>query len=210
MEQLEFFHNHAILVIILIISIVGFRLVTTIFNKNINILILESQGIELFWTIAPIVILLLIGFPSIRILYLIDEVYKPLITLKTIGHQWYWRYEYSDFFNKEFDSYLIPIELGTKHSIRLLEVDNFVRLPFKQQIRNLITSSDVIHSWTIPSIGVKLDAIPGRLNQINIYFSRPGIFFGQCSEICGANHRFIPIAIEAILLKDFIKWAIKI
>lgn len=188
------------------ISIVGFTLLATITNKNINLQILEGQEIELFWTITPAFILLIIGFPSIRILYLIDESYNPLITLKTLGHQWYWRYEFSDFSEKEFDSYIIPSDSLSKENIRLLEVDNFTVLPFMFQIRNLISSTDVLHSWTIPSIGVKVDAVPGRLNQLNIWFSRPGKFFGQCSEICGANHRFIPISVEAIRIKDFIKW----
>ena len=205
-EQLNFFHNHTVLVLTLVISIVGFILLTTIFNRNINLQILESQEIELFWTVAPIVILLIIGFPSIRILYLIDEIYNPLLTLKSLGHQWYWSYEYSDFYNKEFDSYIIPIYSTENIKIRLLEVDNFTVLPFGYQIRNLVTSTDVLHSWALPSIGAKVDAIPGRLNQLNLYFTRPGIFFGQCSEICGANHRFIPISIEVINLRDFINW----
>lgn len=123
-----------------------------------------------------------------------------------MGHQWYWSYEYSDFPSKEFDSYIIPLEERNQSSVRLLEVDNFTVLPFGFQVRNLVSSADVLHSWTIPSIGVKVDAVPGRLNQLNIWFSRPGIFFGQCSEICGANHRFMPISIEAISLNDFITW----
>lgn len=175
-------------------------------NKNINLQILEAQEIELFWTVAPIAILLIIGFPSIRILYLIDEVYNPLITLKTLGHQWYWRYEYSDFPEKEFDSYIIPLNASENNLTRLLEVDNYTVVPFGYQIRNLVSSLDVLHSWTVPSIGVKVDAVPGRLNQLNLWFRRPGAFYGQCSEICGANHRFIPIAIESIKLKDFTSW----
>lgn len=205
-EQLNFFHNHTILILILIISIVGFSLLTTVLNKNINLQILESQEIELFWTVAPIIILLIIGFPSIRILYLIDEVYSPLITLKTLGHQWYWRYEYSDFPEKEFDSYIIPLDSSLDKSFRLLEVDNCTVVPFGYQIRNLISSSDVLHSWTVPSIGVKVDAVPGRLNQLNMWFRRPGMYFGQCSEICGANHSFMPISIESVNLGDFINW----
>jgi len=205
-EQLIFFHNHTLLILILIISIVGFSLISTIANKNLNLQILEAQEVELFWTVAPMAILLAIGFPSIRILYLIDEVYSPLITLKTLGHQWYWRYEYSDFPDKEFDSYIIPLNSRGNNSIRLLEVDNCISLPFGFQVRNLVTSTDVLHSWTIPAVGVKVDAVPGRLNQLNIYFRRPGIFYGQCSEICGANHRFMPISIESVTLKDFIAW----
>ena len=206
MEQLNFFHNHTMLILLLIISIVGFRLITTITNKHIDLQILEAQELELFWTVAPAFILLFIGFPSIRILYLIDEVYNPLVTLKTLAHQWYWSYEYSDFPQKEFDSYILPLDSLMLNNTRLLEVDNYIVLPFGFQVRNLISSRDVLHSWTIPSIGVKVDAVPGRLNQLNLWFSRPGVYYGQCSEICGANHRFMPIAVEVINLKDFISW----
>ena len=206
MEQLIFFHNHTITILILIISIVGFNLFKTTTNKNLNIYILESQSLELFWTVVPAVILLFIGFPSIRLLYLLDEIYNPLITLKTVGHQWYWSYEYSDFIDVEFDSYIIPSTEIEQASFRLIDVDNRTVLPVNTQIRNLITAADVLHSWTVPSLGVKADAIPGRLNQIRFYINYPGLFFGQCSEICGANHRFIPITIESTLPKFFVKW----
>ena len=170
---------------------------------------LESQSLELFWTVAPTFILLVIGFPSIRLLYLIDEFYSPLVTLKTLGHQWYWRYEYSDFSDKEFDSYIVPLSDLNTEDTRLIEVDNRIVLPFKTQIRNLISSADVLHSWTIPSLGVKADAVPGRLNQVRFFINRPGLLYGQCSEICGANHRFMPICIESTSHKNFIKWILK-
>ena len=206
MEQLIFFHDHAITVIILIVTFVGFNLLSTCTNKNIDQFILESQPLELFWTISPRFILIFIGLPSIRLLYLLDEVYKPSITLKTIGHQWYWSYEYSDFLNVEFDSYIIPTNESENKSFRLLDVDNRTVVPIGTQIRTLITAADVLHSWTVPVLGVKVDAVPGRLNQVNFLTSRPGVFFGQCSEICGANHRFIPIAIERLPPKLFIRW----
>lgn len=171
--------------------------------------ILESHSLELFWTIVPTLILLLIGFPSIRLLYLLDEVFNPLVTIKTIGHQWYWSYEYSDFKNVEFDSYIVPLRERIIQNFRLIDVDNRLVVPINSQIRNLITSSDVIHAWTIPSLGVKVDAIPGRLNQISFFLSRPGIYFGQCSEICGANHSFIPISLESTNLNYFSSWLIK-
>ena len=193
-------------ILILIITIVAFNLVKTVTNKNINTIMLESQSLELFWTVVPSFILLAIGFPSIRLLYILDEVNSPLVTFKTLGHQWYWRYEYSDFIDKEFDSYMMPMaDLGNRN-FRLIEVDNRIVLPFNTQIRNLVRSADVLHSWTIPSLGVKVDAVPGRLNQLGFFINRPGLFYGQCSEICGANHRFIPICIESVNHKDFIKW----
>ncbi len=120
------------------------------------------------------------------------------------GHQWYWSYEYIDFNNHiEFDSYINQLD---NNSFRLLDVDNRTTLPINTQIRTLVTANDVIHSWTIPILGVKTDATPGRLNQINFLLRRPGVYYGQCSEICGANHRFIPIVIERINLNSFISW----
>lgn len=205
-EQLIFFHDHSLTILILIISIVGFNLFSTIFNTNIDQYILESQGLELFWTIIPTFILIFIGLPSIRLLYLLDEVYKPRITIKTVGHQWYWSYEYSDFTNVEFDAFIIPSKDIINSIFRLLDVDNRTVIPVNSQIRILISAADVLHSWTIPSLGVKVDATPGRLNQTNFFSVRPGLLFGQCSEICGANHRFIPIVIENSSHNYFIKW----
>jgi len=182
-------------------------MIKTIVGNNINKILLESQSLELFWTVVPAIILLFIGFPSIRLLYLLDEVYYPSITLKTIGHQWYWSYEYSDFSNNiEFDSFIVPSNELTENQFRLLDVDNRTVLPFNTQIRNLISSADVIHSWTIPSLGVKADAVPGRLNQVRFNVNTPGLFYGQCSEICGANHRFMPIVIESTYINFFKKW----
>lgn len=138
--------------------------------------------------------------------YLLDELENPSLSIKTIGHQWYWSYEYSDFKNIEFDSYIIASRLLESHQYRLLDVDNRTIIPFKSIIRIIVTAADVIHSWTIPSLGVKIDATPGRLNQTRLFSNRTGLMFGQCSEICGANHRFIPIVLERISPKTFIKW----
>nr|YP_009520473.1 cytochrome c oxidase subunit II [Bourletiella arvalis]ATP01401.1 cytochrome c oxidase subunit II [Bourletiella arvalis] len=206
MEQLIFFHNHAMTILILIISIVAYNLMSTTTNKNLNVYMLEAHSLELFWTVVPAMILLLIGFPSIRLLYLLDEIYSPMITLKTIGHQWYWSYEYSDFIDIEFDSYMLPMNEMNLENVRLIDVDNRTVLPMNTQVRNLITAADVLHSWTVPSLGVKADAVPGRLNQVSFYMNMPGLFFGQCSEICGANHSFMPITIESTIPKSFISW----
>lgn len=162
--------------------------------------------IEIIWTIIPAIVLIFIALPSLRLLYLLDEIRIPSITLKTIGHQWYWSYEYSDFINIEFDSYIIPVNDININNFRLLDVDNRIVLPINLKIRILISAADVIHSWTVPSLGVKVDGTPGRLNQTNFLINRPGLFFGQCSEICGANHSFIPIVIESVSLKFFINW----
>ena len=205
-EQLIFFHDHALLILILITTLVGYFMLSLVTNKFVNRYLLDGQMIEIIWTVLPAVILIILALPSLRLLYLIDETTEPRITLKTVGHQWYWSYEYSDFNDIEFDSYMTPTNSLTEGEFRLLEVDNRVILPYLTQIRLLVTAADVIHSWTIPSLGIKADAVPGRLNQLNVFFNRPGIFYGQCSEICGANHSFIPIRVEAINPRDFLNW----
>nr|YP_010016766.1 cytochrome c oxidase subunit II [Dodona eugenes]QOJ44723.1 cytochrome c oxidase subunit II [Dodona eugenes] len=205
MEQIIFFHDHTLIILIIITILVLYLTVYLFFNKYINRFLLENQMIELIWTILPAITLIFIALPSLRLLYLLDETNNPLITIKSIGHQWYWSYEYSDFNNIEFDSYMIQNNENL-NNFRLLDVDNRIILPMNNQIRILITATDVIHSWTIPSLGIKVDANPGRLNQSSFFINRPGIFFGQCSEICGANHSFMPIVIESISIKNFINW----
>nr|YP_010132031.1 cytochrome c oxidase subunit II [Periscepsia handlirschi]QQD89765.1 cytochrome c oxidase subunit II [Periscepsia handlirschi] len=206
MEQLTFFNDHAMLILVMITILVSYLMFMLFFNQYINRYLLHGQYIEIIWTILPAIVLLFIALPSLRLLYLLDEINNPMITLKTIGHQWYWSYEYSDFKSIEFDSYMIPTNELYKNSFRLLEVDNRIVIPMNSQIRILITAADVIHSWTIPSLGVKVDGTPGRLNQTNFLINRPGLFYGQCSEICGANHSFMPIVMESIQTNFFIKW----
>nr|QWC54511.1 cytochrome c oxidase subunit II [Eugnosta dives] len=206
MEQIIFFHDHTLIILIMITILVGYLMINLMSNLYINRFLLEGQMIELIWTILPAITLIFIALPSLRLLYLLDELNNPLITLKSIGHQWYWSYEYSDFNNIQFDSYMIPINEMKNYNFRLLDVDNRIILPMNNQIRIMVTATDVIHSWTIPSLGVKVDANPGRLNQTNFFMNRPGIFYGQCSEICGANHSFMPIVIESISIKNFINW----
>nr|AWV83161.1 cytochrome oxidase subunit II [Auritibicen bihamatus] len=208
MEQLMFFHDHTLVVLIIITMIVSYMMYTLFLNNMVNRLLLEGQTIEFIWTLLPAMTLIFIALPSLRLLYLLDEVNNPLMTLKIIGHQWYWSYEYSDFYDIEFDSYMKPSNDLLKNDFRLLDVDNRIILPFYTQVRLLISSHDVIHSWTIPSMGVKVDAVPGRLNQSAVYFNRPGLSYGQCSEICGANHSFMPIVIESINMKLFMYWLI--
>nr|ACY73537.1 cytochrome c oxidase II [Plebejus anna] len=204
MEQIIFFHDHSLIILIMIMTLVSYMMLSMFFNKLINRFLLEGQMIELIWTILPAITLIFIALPSLRLLYLLDELNNPLITIKSIGHQWYWSYEYSDFKNIEFDSYMI--NEFNNNNFRLLDVDNRIIIPMNNNIRMLITATDVIHSWTVPTIGVKVDANPGRLNQTSFFINRPGIFFGQCSEICGANHSFMPIVIESISMKNFINW----
>nr|ABY55877.1 cytochrome oxidase subunit II [Pterostichus crenicollis] len=206
MEQLTFFHDHTLMILTMITMLVGYLMMTLSYNKYINRYLLEGQTIEVIWTILPAITLVFIALPSLQLLYLLDEVSNPLMTLKSIGHQWYWSYEYSDFKMLEFDSFLISSNEMENNNFRLLDVDNRIILPFNAQIRVLVTATDVIHSWTIPTLGVKIDATPGRLNQTNFFMNRVGLFYGQCSEICGANHSFMPIVIESVPINTFVKW----
>lgn len=204
--QLISFHDHAMVILTLIITLVTYAMVALCLRSLSRRYTFEAQTIETVWTILPAIILLFLALPSLRLLYLLDEVRTPTLTLKSIGHQWYWRYEYSDFANLEFDSYILPTEDLQPGQFRLLEVDNRAVLPMHAEIRVLVTAADVIHSWTVPRLGVKADAIPGRLNQIGFTLTRPGVFYGQCSEICGANHSFIPIVIESVDRQSFVNW----
>nr|YP_009684861.1 cytochrome c oxidase subunit 2 [Gloiopeltis furcata]BBK20774.1 cytochrome c oxidase subunit 2 [Gloiopeltis furcata] len=167
--------------------------------------------IEIIWTITPAFILLTIAIPSFSLLYAMDEIVSPAITVKTLGHQWYWSYEYSDYSNENgesvvYDSYMVPEEDLEIGQLRLLEVDNRMVIPTNTHVRVIVTAADVLHSWAIPSLGVKCDAIPGRLNQTSLFVKREGLYYGQCSEICGINHGFMPIVIEVVPLADYVSW----
>lgn len=163
-----------------------------------------STFVEVIWTITPIIILLSLALPSLNILYFTEET-NPFITIKVVGHQWYWSYEVIDM-DIEYDSYLVPVHVLWKGEFRLLESDHRVVLPINKDIRVLVTAGDVIHRWSVPTLGIKADGVPGRLNQVFVNVMRPAILFGQCSEICGANHSFIPITVESIKNRYFFKW----
>nr|APH08694.1 cytochrome c oxidase subunit II [Profundiconus teramachii] len=210
MEEMIFFHDHAMMILVMIISLVGYAAISLMMSKYSCRSLVEGQEIETIWTVIPAIILVFLALPSLRLLYLLDEISDCSLTVKSIGHQWYWSYEYSDFSNIEFDSYMIPTNELNPGDFRLLEVDHRVILPTQTDIRVLVTSADVIHSWTVPSLGVKVDAIPGRLNQLGFFIKHPGVFYGQCSEICGANHSFMPIVVEAIPLSNFMEWVINV
>nr|QNV12044.1 cytochrome c oxidase subunit II [Linyphia triangularis] len=201
MEQLIFFHDYTMLVMIMIMVLVGYLLFNSCFNFYYNLGLFEGQELESIWTILPGIFLLFIAFPSIRLLYLMEEYEYSEMTVKIMGHQWFWSYEYSDFNLESFDSYMV----SSNNLFRLLEVDNCLVLPYNSDIRLMISSFDVIHSWTIPSMGVKVDAIPGRLNQMSLLFNRIGVFIGQCSEICGSNHSFMPISVSVIPRLNFLQ-----
>nr|UNO53964.1 cytochrome c oxidase subunit 2 [Haemaphysalis concinna] len=205
MEQMSFFHDHSMMIITMITIITIYMIINIIMNKFSSRSMMEGQEIEIIWTIIPAITLIFIAMPSLHLLYLTDELFNSQMSIKIIGHQWYWSYEYSDF-NKEFDSFMIPEQEMEKNSFRLLNTDNNLVIPFNTTIKFLITSADVIHSWTVPSLSIKMDAVPGRLNQAFSFSKRPGLFFGQCSEICGANHSFMPISLEIVKMSNFIKF----
>ncbi len=207
MEEFMFFHDFALVILSFILGLVGFVLIMALWGKRINTGLLEGQVVEGVWTALPALVLIQIAIPSLLLLYSLDEGADCEISVKTVGHQWYWSYEYSDFGLRaggvEFDSYMLPLE---DTSVRLMDVDNRTILPWGVGVRVLVRSADVLHAWAVPRMGVKVDACPGRLNQVSFLSHRPGLFYGQCSEICGANHRFIPICLEVVRAVDFLEW----
>lgn len=209
-EEFAYFHDFTIVILVFILRAVGFIMVRILKNLFVNRGLLEGQAVECIWTVIPAIVLVQIAVPSLTLLYLLDETERCSVTLKILGHQWYWSYEYSDFWSAgkrvEFDRYIRPETGSPKRNFRLLDVDNRTVLPFRVHIRGLVRSADVLHSWAVPAIGVKADACPGRLNQIKLFGHRPGVVYGQCSEICGANHRFMPIALELVPSENFLSW----
>lgn len=207
MEEVVFFHDEIMYFITLIIVFVLWLIVRALSTRLYNRYLYEGVTIETIWTLIPAVILILIAFPSLKLLYMMDEVLSPRITIKVIGQQWYWVYEYSDYQpGITFDSYMIATSDLDMDNIRprLLAVDNPFKVPVQTEIRLLVTGGDVLHSFAIPSMGIKVDAVPGRLNQMGFIAKRHGVFFGQCSEICGANHSFMPIQLEVVSMEDYI------
>lgn len=224
-EGMISFH-HYLMFFVLIIGIIVCWLMykaVTLFNIDVHPTpqkFTHSPALEIIWTVIPAVILLILAAPSFSLLYSLDETIDPDLTLKIIGHQWYWSYEYSDPIILEdenltevagdiaFDSYLIQeadLELG---QLRLLEVDNRLALPVNKHIRLLITSADVLHCWAVPSFGIKVDACPGRLSQASLFILREGSYYGQCSEICGVNHGFMPIVVDVKSADAYKAWAL--
>ena len=172
----------------------------------------HATTLEIVWTITPAFVLMIIAVPSFALLYSMDEIIDPAITIKVVGHQWYWSYEYSDYATLEggetinFDSYLIATSDLTIGSFRLLEVDNKAMLPINTHTRLLVTAADVLHCWTVPSFGIKIDACPGRLSQGSLFIKREGTYYGQCSEICGVNHGFMPIVVKVVPQGEYDAW----
>nr|YP_010853515.1 cytochrome c oxidase subunit II [Tritonia iocasica]WGM82640.1 cytochrome c oxidase subunit II [Tritonia iocasica] len=203
-SEMFLFHDHTIVLLLGIFSFVGVVGSKFLVNTFTSRTVLEAQTLETVWTILPAFLLVWLALPSLRLLYLLDEHSSTGLILKATGHQWYWSYEIPLCDGASFDSYMVPesdLEMG---EYRLLEVDNRAVVPFQMETTVIATSADVLHAWALPAMGVKMDAVPGRLNSFSMFVEKPGVYYGQCSEICGANHSFMPIVVEAVDLKDFI------
>ena len=213
-EGMMFFHNYLMFYMIAIGIFVYWMLYAAYYtNSPISSKFSHSNLLEIIWTVIPAIILVLIAIPSFSLLYSLDELSEPLVTIKIVGHQWYWSYEYTDYLKNseansslKFDSYMLDTSSTTFGAFRLLEVDNRLLVPIKTHVRLLVTSSDVLHCWVIPSFGIKVDATPGRLSQVSLFVKRAGVYYGQCSEICGINHGFMPIVVNALSQPNFILW----
>lgn len=202
-------HDSLMFYIIIILILVTYFIFFNILQKNLFVRVKEfihNTTLEIIWTILPALILLIIAIPTFKLIYNIDEVIKPLVTLKVIGNQWFWNYEINDTIgiNVDFSSY--PLTDVKEGQLRLLETDQRVLLPILTPIRLLFTSNDVMHSWAVPSLGIKMDCIPGRINHSSLYILRKGVYYGQCSELCGLAHFNMPIVIEAVNTSDYIRW----
>ena len=217
MEGIVELHNNVMFYLIIILFVVTWILLSIIRNyvntKSLVSYKFLNHGtlIELIWTLSPAIILILIAFPSFKLLYLMDEVSDPSMSILAEGHQWYWSYQYCDFLNDdnekiEFDSYLVPETDLQDGALRLLEVDNRIILPELTHIRFITLGADVIHSFACPALGLKCDAYPGRLNQSSVYLNREGVFYGQCSELCGILHSSMPIVMESVSIEKFLSW----
>jgi heme/copper-type cytochrome/quinol oxidase subunit 2 len=213
MEAIIELHNYIMYFLIIILAAVLWLYFTLLTNfvksKFSHIYLTHGTLIELIWTISPAIILIVIAFPSFKLLFITDDVIDPDMSMKVEAHQWYWSYEYGDFLNSDdefitFDSYLVPESDLEEGRLRMLEVDNRIILPELTHIRFNITSTDVIHSLASPSLGLKCDAYPYKTNQVSVFSNREGTYFGQCSEICGIWHSNMPIVIQSVSLEKFL------
>jgi cytochrome c oxidase subunit II len=211
-EHMDALNNELLVIITLItLFVLGLLLYTIIrFDAKrhpVPSKVTHNAKIEVLWTVLPVLILVVVAVPSFKLLFYTDKAQHADMTLKVTGHQWYWSYEYPDQGNISFDSNILPADQAAKEGKpRLLEVDNPVVVPVGAVVRVLITGSDVIHSWFVPSFGVQEYAIIGRINETWFQVLRPGTYYGQCNQICGINHPFMPIEIKAVSKDDFNKW----
>lgn len=200
LELVSSMHDYVRIFLFSILILVLLNLIYSSIFLCFNTEFFENHQLESIWTILPFALLVFMVIPSLSSLYMLDTCMFCGMSISIMGHQWYWSYFYKDLYDYFFDSYMLPSE---NSSIRLLDVDNRLIVPTNLPIRFLVSSSDVLHSWTVPSFGVKIDAVPGRINQFCFSSKRSGVFFGQCSEICGRNHSFMPIVLESVPFLDF-------
>lgn len=189
-----------------ILFFVTYVFLYVLFTSKLDKYLFDSHRLEFVWTVFPIVILLLMAFPSLYLLYLIEEFRRPALSVKVVGHQWYWEYQFSNsWFSHRFDSYMVysKSNLPLYHA---LDVDNRLVLPTSASILFLVTSADVLHSWTVPVLGIKADACPGRLNYLSTFTPYSGVYYGQCREICGSNHSMIPIVLEFVPMSFYLSY----
>ncbi|NKD54075.1 MULTISPECIES: cytochrome c oxidase subunit II [unclassified Haematospirillum] len=194
-------------VVVLVLGLLGYVVVRFNANRNpVPATFSHNVAVEVLWTLVPVLVLISIAVPSFRLLYMMDKAQDAEMTLKVTGHQWYWSYEYPDHGGLSFDSFMKDAASLQSGEPRLLSVDREAVVPVGTTIRVLLTSEDVLHSWAVPSLGVKTDTMPGRLNETWIRIEKPGTYYGQCSELCGVQHGFMPIAVRAVAKKDFDRW----
>nr|YP_009915651.1 Cox2 [Metschnikowia kamakouana]QMS50963.1 Cox2 [Metschnikowia kamakouana] len=214
-EGMHELYDHMMFYLALMLGLVSYMLYVVMVdfknNKFAYKYLKHGQTLEIIWTIFPAVMLLLMAFPSFMLLYLCDEVLTPAMTIKVVGLQWYWKYEYSDFVSEkgetiEFESYIMPEDMLEEGQLRLLDTDTSIVLPVDTHVRFMVTANDVLHSFAVPSLGIKIDAAPGRLNQVSALMQRTGVYYGQCSELCGVNHSLMPIKMECVPINEFIEW----
>ena len=215
MEGIIALHSDIWAIMLFVAGFVLYMLCATLFTaRSKSYKVHHHNMIEIIWTTIPAIILCVIAIPSFTLLYSLDEIVQPCLTVKAIGRQWYWSYEYGDYASESdlagngitFDSNILQDDDLEPGQLRMLEVDNRLVLPVNKHIRLLTSAGDVIHSFAVPSLGVKLDAIPGRLNQTMMFIKRQGVFYGQCSELCGNSHGMMPIAVEAVQEQDYVDW----
>lgn len=212
-ERMEEFHNMLLYVIFGIAIFVLLLLIYVVlrFNSKVNpepSTVTHNVTLEIAWTIIPVIILLIIAVPSFKLLYYADRIENPDMTIKVTGYQWYWGYQYPDHGDIEFSSYMVSDdEIDTsKGQVRLLSTDNPVVVPVNKNIQVILTAGDVLHSWAVPALGVKQDTVPGKLTETWFRITKPGVYYGQCSELCGKDHGFMPVEIHAVSEEEFASW----
>ena len=203
-------HDSIIFYLIILAVLVTWMFIGALTNPDHLRYLSHGNLIEIIWTISPAIILWLIGLPSLKLLYMMDEILDAEVTVKAIGFQWGWTYSYGDYDTNNdgitFDSFMVAEEDLEEGDFRRLTVDNYLVLPINTSIRMIITSNDVIHSFAVPSLGVKCDALPGRLNSVGFVINRPTTLYGQCSELCGILHSAMPIGQKAVNIPSYIQY----